>query len=72
MTGVIAACRHRAGYAMKLRKCPSCHDTVGADSENCSRCGVNFRAARNWRIIRWLFILAMLTWAVGHFYLKRF
>lgn len=58
--------------AMTLRKCPSCKDTVGADSEICPRCGVNFRAAAFRRIVKWALLFALLIWVVGHFVLKRF
>jgi uncharacterized paraquat-inducible protein A len=57
---------------MTLRKCPSCRDTVGADSEICPRCGVNFRGAAIRRILRWALFLALLLFVLGHFVLKRF
>ena len=56
---------------MKLRKCPACKDTVGAESEECPRCGVNFRGAALKRLLRWAIILALLTWVVLHFVLKK-
>jgi hypothetical protein len=55
-----------------LRKCPGCHETVGADSLVCPRCGVSFRAAAARRFIRWMLIVVLIVWAVGHFGLKRF
>ena len=38
---------------MTLRKCPSCKEIVGAESEICPRCGVNFKAAQIRRIVIW-------------------
>jgi hypothetical protein len=52
---------------MKLRKCPSCKDTVGAESEECPRCGVNFKAAQRRRIVIWIVIVVLVIWAVSHF-----
>ena len=36
---------------MTLRKCPSCKEIVGAESEICARCGVNFKAAQIRRVV---------------------
>jgi len=55
---------------MKLRKCPSCREIVGAESAECPRCGVNFRAAQFRRIVIWAFCVGLLLWLVGHFALK--
>lgn len=55
---------------MKLRKCPNCHDRVGAESPECPRCGVNFRSALIRRIVRWTAGVGVLAWAVGHFGLR--
>ena len=55
---------------MKLRKCPSCHDMVGAESPECPRCGVNFRAALIRRVMRWTAGVGVLAWAVGHYGLR--
>ena len=38
---------------MTLRKCPSCKEIVGAESEICPRCGVNFKAAQIRRVVIW-------------------
>ena len=38
---------------MTLRKCPSCREIVGAESEICARCGVNFKAAQIRRLVIW-------------------
>ena len=38
---------------MTLRKCPSCREIVGAESEICARCGVNFKAAQIRRVVIW-------------------
>jgi RNA polymerase subunit RPABC4/transcription elongation factor Spt4 len=55
---------------MTLRKCPSCRDIVGAQSEICPRCGVNFRVAGIRRVVRWALLLVVLLWLMGHFVLK--
>jgi len=56
---------------MVLRKCPSCHEVVGAESEVCPRCGVNFRGAMIRKIIIRLLGATMVVWLVGHFLLKK-
>jgi len=53
-----------------LRKCPSCRDLVGAESEVCPRCGVNFRAAQIRRIVMWITTAALLIWLVSRVILK--
>lgn len=55
---------------MKLRKCPNCHDTVGAESPECPRCGVNFRSALIRKVLRWTACLGVTAWAVSHFAFK--
>jgi uncharacterized paraquat-inducible protein A len=55
---------------MVLRKCPSCKDTVGAESPQCPRCGVNFRACLVRRILKWTTAAVVLGWAVSHYTLK--
>lgn len=55
---------------MTLRKCPSCKETVGADSVTCPRCGVNFGAAQRRRVLIWTIAAALLAWIVCHFILK--
>ena len=55
---------------MNLRKCPSCKNIVGAESEECPRCGVSFRAAQRRRIVIWTLTAAVLLWIVMHFVLK--
>ena len=45
---------------MVLRKCPACKDTVGAESEECPRCGVNFRSYIIKRYAMWLTTLAII------------
>ena len=55
---------------MTLRKCPSCKDTVGADSSECPRCGVNFRSAQIRRAVIWTATAALLLWLVYHFILR--
>lgn len=52
---------------MELRKCPSCKEIVGAESEICARCGVNFRAAQIRRIVIRILTVALLVWLVWHF-----
>jgi hypothetical protein len=42
---------------MTLHKCPSCKETIGADSVACPRCGVNFRATQIRRIVKWILIV---------------
>ena len=56
---------------MALRKCPSCKELVGADSLECPRCGVSFKAAAFRRLLRWMVILAGIAWIAGHYWLKR-
>jgi uncharacterized paraquat-inducible protein A len=53
-----------------LRKCPSCKEIVGAESEVCARCGVNFRAAQTRRIVIWALFLLLLLWLASHFIVK--
>ena len=55
---------------MRLRKCPSCRDMVGADSVVCPRCGINFRAALRRKIIVRTLAGAALVWLVCHFIFK--
>lgn len=55
---------------MVLRKCPRCHDMVGAESPECPRCGVNFRAALFRRLLFWIIVLGAATWCIGHYGLK--
>jgi RNA polymerase subunit RPABC4/transcription elongation factor Spt4 len=55
---------------MTLRKCPSCKEIVGAESEVCPRCGVNFTAARIRRLVIWILSMALALWCAGHFVLK--
>ena len=52
---------------MKLRKCPSCHDRVGAESPTCPRCGVNFRTAYVRRVLMWLTFVVLLALALNHY-----
>lgn len=56
---------------MTLRKCPACKDTVGANSPECPRCGINFRQYLIRRTVFWIAILALLAWAVAHFFFHR-
>lgn len=56
---------------MTLRKCPACKDTVGADSPECPRCGINFRQYLIRRTLVQIGVLALLAWAVAHFLLHR-
>jgi uncharacterized paraquat-inducible protein A len=51
---------------MTLRKCPSCHDLVGADSGVCPRCGVSFRAVIIRRITILVLTAGLATWLVFH------
>ena len=55
---------------MTLRKCPSCREMVGAESDVCPRCGVNFRAAQIRRLVIWILATAVALWFAGHFILK--
>ena len=58
---------------MTLRKCPACHDTVGAESEECPRCGVNFKAAFIRKVVTWTsIVLIAASLAVSHFALRLF
>ncbi len=54
-----------------LRKCPSCHDQVGAASTVCPRCGVNFRSAVIRKIILRTMAILVLAWLVIHFAIRR-
>jgi hypothetical protein len=55
---------------MRLRKCPACKETVGAESLTCPRCGVNFTAAAVRRgVVRSVGVL-VLIWLIVHFVLK--
>jgi RNA polymerase subunit RPABC4/transcription elongation factor Spt4 len=51
---------------MSLRKCPSCHDLVGADSGICPRCGVTFRAVQIRRAVILVMTAGLVTWLVIH------
>jgi uncharacterized paraquat-inducible protein A len=55
---------------MVLRKCPSCRETVGAESTICPRCGADFKAAAAKRIIRWVIILLLAGWIAAHYLLR--
>ncbi|MFI5378929.1 MAG: hypothetical protein ACHRHE_06515 [Tepidisphaerales bacterium] len=55
---------------MVLRKCPSCKELVGADSLECPRCGVSFKAAMFRRLLKWTAIAAVAAWVTGHYILK--
>ena len=55
---------------MVLRKCPACKDTVGAESPECPRCGVNFRAYTIKRLMIWGTTLLLIGLAVGHYGFK--
>lgn len=55
---------------MVLRKCPACRDTVGAESEECPRCGINFRAYKVKRLMVWMTTLLVIGLAVSHYGLK--
>jgi hypothetical protein len=55
---------------MVLRKCPSCRETVGAESDVCPRCGVNFRAALVRRITIRVLAAALIVWAIYHYLAK--
>ena len=55
---------------MVLRKCPACKDTVGAESDECPRCGINFRSYRMRRIMFWMTTLVVIGLAVSHYGLK--
>ena len=57
---------------MKLRKCPACHDTVGAESEECPRCGVNFKAAAIRKVVMWSSVVLLASVAITHFALRLF
>jgi hypothetical protein len=52
---------------MVLRKCPACKDTVGAESPECPRCGVNFRSYTIKRLMIWGTTLLLLGLAVTHY-----
>ncbi|HSZ55704.1 MAG TPA: hypothetical protein VK797_08595 [Tepidisphaeraceae bacterium] len=55
---------------MVLRKCPACKDTVGAESPECPRCGVNFREYMIKRLMIWGTTLLLIGLAVGHYGFK--
>jgi len=57
---------------MVLRKCIACHEMVGAESDICPRCGVNFRNALIHRIIIRILAVLILVWLIGHFALHKF
>jgi hypothetical protein len=57
---------------MTLRKCPACRDTVGAESEECPRCGVNFRAAMIRKAVMWSSVVLIASVAITHFALHLF
>jgi RNA polymerase subunit RPABC4/transcription elongation factor Spt4 len=52
---------------MKLRRCPNCKDLVGAESTECPRCGVSFRAALVRKIVLWTALVLAVAWTVSHF-----
>lgn len=55
---------------MVLRKCPACKDTVGAESPECPRCGVNFRGYMIKRVMFWTTTLLVIGLAVSHYGFK--
>ena len=55
---------------MVLRKCPLCREIVGAESLECPRCGVSFKAALFRKVIRWAVIVILTAWLVNHYWLK--
>jgi uncharacterized paraquat-inducible protein A len=55
---------------MVLRKCPACKDTVGAESPECPRCGVNFREYRLKQLMLWTTTLLVIGLAVSHYAFK--
>jgi len=55
---------------MRLRKCPSCREIVGAESDMCPRCGVNFRSAQIRRVALWSLLVGAVAWVVAHFVFK--
>ncbi len=57
---------------MRLRKCPSCSETVGAESDICSRCGVNFQGAMIRKIVWRTLSVLLLAWLIIHFAFHRF
>jgi hypothetical protein len=57
---------------MTLRKCPACHDLVGAESPECPRCGVNFRAAIIRKVAVWSSVVVVASVAITHFALHLF
>ena len=54
-----------------LRKCPSCHEMVGAESAVCPRCGARFRAVQLRHGFKWAMLLALVGWIVAHYVMKR-
>jgi uncharacterized paraquat-inducible protein A len=57
---------------MRLRKCPACRETVGAESPECPRCGVNFRAAAFRRWLTRFIAGAVILFVVGYYVFKKF
>lgn len=55
---------------MVLRKCPQCKELVGAESLECPRCGVSFKAAMFRKVLRWAVILAVAVWLLNRYFLK--
>ncbi len=62
--------KERECFVVTLRKCPSCKEIVGAESEVCARCGVNFRAAQIRRIVSWTLFVILLLWLASRFVVK--
>jgi uncharacterized paraquat-inducible protein A len=57
---------------MRLRKCPACRETVGADSPECPRCGQSFRAAAFRRWLTRFIAAAVVVFVLGRYVFKRF
>jgi hypothetical protein len=58
------------GCVVVLRKCPSCKDLVGAESDVCPRCGASFRGAMLRRVMFWVILMGAGLWAVGHYVIR--
>ncbi|MGE5611600.1 MAG: hypothetical protein ACM359_20285 [Bacillota bacterium] len=54
---------------MVLKKCPSCKNIVSMDSYCCPRCGIDFRALRIRRVLKWTCLLALAAWLIHRYLL---
>ena len=56
-----------AGANVRLRNCPSCHNTIAADNFECPRCGCALRWFWVRRLTTWAALLGGGAWILDHY-----